>query len=253
MNFRELTLDAYTKLHDAIDANTEPPVVQLLGFDYTSNSNDFIYSIQEDDFTRELVNLFNQFAYWLNRISLLEKVLSQYSDNDREELRYEFTKLPLDYCLQFPYQLRSRLIFYATQLCYTCGVAKKLIPKSEVEADERIKFISLKSVSVHWEAAALLVEAICNVDAETYRTQTQNYRNKSQHRHAPCIDFGYVSNIARTFPKGSRVAYSFGQTPPLMAADLLPILIEEADRLRKAFFAYRGLITDHWPTGSNSH
>ena len=185
MNFHELTVGAYSKLRDRVSMNPEPPLVEFLGFEYKSESNDFIYSHQEQDFTRELVNSFNQFAYRLDRIKVWERVLSDYNTDDQAVLRYECTKLPFDYCLHFPYEFKSRLIFCATQLCYTRGVSAKVLTKADVASEDKINFSSLQKLAAFWIGVAPLLKALCEVDAEPYRKDTLNYRNKAQHRHGP--------------------------------------------------------------------
>lgn len=246
MDFRELTTGAYAKLHDMLPSDEAFALVPLLSFDYPSKSNDFIYSQQEADFTRELVNSFNQFAYWLGRIALWEKLLLSYDENDAEELRFEFTKLQLDYCLHFPYQFKSKLAFCATQLCYTRGVAQRLLSRADVMPDEKINVRTLSLAAMPWGAGPALVAALQEVDSSEYREKTLNYRNKAQHRHGPRLDFGHIANIVRDFPEGSLVSYSFGELPPIMTANALPVLGHEGTRLRSAFEAYRALVDEHW-------
>lgn len=252
MSFRELTTGAYAKLHDLLPCDRAFELVPLLGFDYPSNANDFIYVQQEVDFTRELVNGFNQFAYWLARVALWEKVFTGYSEDDAEELRFEFTKLQLDYCLHFPYQFKSKVAFCATQLCYTRGIAQKLIARAEVVPDEKINLGILASVATRWDTGNVLVSSLREIDSAEYREKTLNYRNKAQHRHGPRLDFGHVANIVRDFPEGMLVSYSFGESPPIMAADVLPVLAIEGRRLRAAFFAYRDLIGAQWHVASET-
>jgi hypothetical protein len=250
MNFHRLTTAAYIKLHELMESHMTPLLVPFLSFEYEPESKDFIYTLQEQDFTRELVNSFNQFAYWLARIDLWERVLLDYDDDDKEELRFEFTKIPLDYCLHFPYQFKSRLAFCATQLCYIRGLALNLISHAEVHADEKINLASLESVSRHWDSASHLLSVLRQIDSLAYRNSTLNYRNKAQHRHGPRTDSGHVANITRSFPEGMRFAYTFGEIPPLMATVALPVLAAEATNLQAGFSAYRGLIAAHWSVPS---
>lgn len=246
MNSREIAIDAYSKLHDLISCSHAFDLVPFLGFRYEDKSNDFIYSQQEIDFTRELVNCFNQFAYWLARVAIWEKVLTEYSEDDADALRYEFTKLQLDHCLHFPYQFKSKIVFCATQLCYTRGIAQKLISREEIVQDDKIDLRALSKVATRWPSGEALVSSLQKVDSKEYREQTRYYRNKSQHRHSPRLDFGHITDIVREFPEGALVSYSFGESPPIMTTDVLPALAVEAEKLRAAFFAYRSLIEAHW-------
>ena len=245
MSHRAFVLAAYTKLLDAIEAAPSPPLIQFIGYEYAAGHPELVYDWQEQDFTRELVNAFNQYAYWTNRIADWERVLVGYSDDDARELRYEFTTVPLDYCLHCPYKFKSRLAFCATQLCYTKAVAAKLIKKEEVQAEERINLGTFIAAARHWPAGLPLAEALKSIDADPYRQATSNYRNKSQHRHPQRLDYGHIANVVRSFPGGSGVRYAFGEAPPLTASDALPVLEAEAERMRLAFLAYRALIEEH--------
>ncbi len=113
-------ITAYSKLQNLISSNNSPVLIPLLGFDYPRSDTELLnimYGQQERDFTRELVNSFNNFAFWVERIRLWEKILLDYSENEIFHLRHEFTKLPIDFCVSFPYLFKSRLTFCATKLC----------------------------------------------------------------------------------------------------------------------------------------
>jgi len=245
MNFRDLTVGAYSKLHELIASRVESPLVPFLGYKYLKGQPDFIYDWQERDFTRELVNAFNQYALWVERVGLWEEVLRGYPEDEVLELRLEFTTLPLDYCLSAPYKFKSRVTFCATQLCYTKGVAEKLVSKECVRTDEKIDMSALVSVANHWSSGSKLITALRDVDAQQYRESTANYRHRTQHRHPQRLDYGYTANVERSFPPGYAVSYSFGESPPLATSDVLPVLAAEADRMRTAFFAYRALVEEH--------
>ena len=245
MNFRDLAMGAYIKLHDAIASKQNKLLISLLGFEHPAGDTDFIYDWQERDFTRELVNAFNQYAYWVDRIATWEQVLKEYSEDEAQALRYEFTTIPFDYCLHFPYKFRSRLIFYATQLCYTKGIAENLITQEEVKADDDINFASFRAIAHHWPAGLKFKEDIKLINGEAFRQHTSSYRNKSQHQHAQRLDFGYTAHVSRDFPDGSLASYSFGEMPPIAASTVLPILVAEAEKMRTGFHSYRALVEAH--------
>ena len=249
MNFRDLTVGAYLKLHELIASRSKPPLVPFLGYEYPEGQPDLIYDWQERDFTRELVNAFNRYALWLERLGLWEEVLPGYSEDEILELRLEFTTLPLDYCLSAPYKFKSRVAFCATQLCYTKGVAEKLVPAESVCPEDKINTNALAGVANHWLSGRKLIEALREVDAPQYREATANYRNKAQHRHPQCLDYGHTASVVRSFPPGYSVSYSFGESAPLTTREALPVLVAEADRMRRAFFTYRALVEEQ--TGVN--
>lgn len=251
MTFSDLALSAYAKLHAAFKTELDRPVAEHLSYEYPSPTRtqpagplEFKYDLQESDFTRELVNAFNKYAYWLNRLALWEGILPSYSEDEAFELRYEFTALLLDYCLHAPYSFKGRLVFCATQLCYTRGLAGRLISKDQIVSDEKINFGTLMGVAKHWPTGQTLVAALKAIDDDQHREATRNYRHKAQHRQPPCLDLGYTANIEWSFEPGS-VGFSFGNSPPLKTADLLPVLAAQAKLMRAGFCAYRGLVDEH--------
>lgn len=245
MSYRDLMLGAYAKLHDAIESDRTRPLVHFLEYEHPSGQSDLIYDLQENDFTRELINAFNQYVYWLNRVALWEDVLRDYPEEDACQIRYEFTTLPLDYCLHLPYKFKSQIVYCATQLCYTKAIAEQLLAKKDIQSDWEIGFESLKTVVCSWSAGSGLIGALESIDSKRYRQTTSNYRNKAQHRHPQRLDFGHTTRVVRSFPAGSIVSYAFGEAPPLATSKVLPVLVSEAENMRKGFFAYRALVEEH--------
>lgn len=218
---------------------------RFLSYDHPSQSKDLIYSLQENEFTRELLNSINQFSARLNQLVVWEEVLSIYDKDQTLELRFEFTTLLLYFCLHQPYEFRSRLIFSSTQLCYTQGIDSKLLSKDDVNKDDDINYASLNKVLKHWQAGNTLLEAIQKLNGTEFRDRTSNYRNRAQHRVPPGVGYGITNVIERTFPPDASVAYSFGTAAPLATEQLIPLLVGEVNLMIDAFDAYRKLIDEH--------
>lgn len=245
MDTPTLFKSAYEKLWALVAEGCISLPGRFLPYDHPSKSKDLIYSLQEGEFTRELLNSINQFSARLNQIALWEEVLSNYDEDQTLELRFEFTSLLLYYCLHQPYEFRSRLIFAATQLCYTHGIDRNLLNKSDVSKDDDINYASLNKVAIHWRAGTFLLTAIRELNGSEFRESTNNYRNRAQHRVPPGIDHGHTNVIERTFPPGARVAYSFGEAAPLATESLVPLLVGELNLMIGAFEAYRKLVDEH--------
>lgn len=248
MNPPELFQSAYAAYWALIAENRIVLPGQFLPYDHPSQSGDLIYSLQEQEFTRELLNAINQLSSRLNQLVLWEEVISKYEDDHQFELRHEFTALPIYYCLHQPYEFRSRLIFAATQLCYTRGIDCKVLNKTDIQDEDHINYASLDKVAKHWSAGNSLLSTIGNLNDKEFRKRTYNYRNRAQHAIPPGVDFGHTNVIERTFPPDARVAYSFGEAAPLATAELIPLLENESRYMVAAFLAYRRLIDDHTKT-----
>lgn len=242
INFHDLCINAWSKVSKLSIQTATDPALELLGYDYPQSQNDPIYQLQQEDFTRELVNHFNQYLYWLTRLQRWQLVLQDYTEDEAQELRYEFTRLPLDYCLHFPYVFKSKLTFYATKLCYVKAIADGKMLQRQLKPDDKINSQTLKAVAHWWDAGSVVFNAISAIDGDQFRQSTSNYRNKAQHRHAQRLDFGFVTNIFPSFLKGSLVSYSVGESQPISADEVLPLLVFEAAHLRAGFAAFRSLV-----------
>ena len=244
MDTPTLFRSAYEKLWALVAEERIPLPGRFLPYDHPSESKSLIYSLQEGEFTRELLNSINQFSARLNQVVLWEEVLSTYDEDQTFELRFEFTSLLLYYCLHQPYEFRSRLIFAATQLCYTHGIDRNILNRGDVAKDDDIDYSSLNKVAVHWVAGAALLASIRELNSKEFRENTNNYRNRAQHRVPPGVDYGHTNVIERTFPPDGRVAYSFGEAAPLATDQLVPLLVRELDLMILAFEAYRRLVDE---------
>ncbi|WON74780.1 hypothetical protein [Nitrosospira sp. Is2] len=244
MSYRDLTVGAYAKFQDLIACETTPPPVPFLEQAHREHPHDLRYDWQERDFRRELINSFNEYAVYVWRLTLWEKVLRDYGDEEVIELRMEFTSLPFEYCLSAPYKFKSRVIFCATQLCYTQALADKLVLAASLHPDEKIDINSLEGAAKHWLSGPRLVKALRDVDAPQYRSATGNYRNKSQHRHPQRLDHGLTASAVRTFSPTGSVNYVLCQSAPLAAREVLPVLATEADFMKTAFLSYCHLVEE---------
>ena len=250
MEFTPLMLDAYSRLHSSFDTELDQEVAQYLRHEDTDSvqsvhPHDFMYKIQESDFTREIINDYNKYAYRLNRLSLWEKVIENYFSGNENEIQYEFTDILFDYCLGAPYEFKSRVIFCASHLCYANGLLIKKITRDDIVADDQININSLKKLAALWERGPALVEALEAIDSKQHRDATGNYRNRSQHQFPPRLITGHIANIQRTF--GERgFSVSFGQVPPLQTQDLLPFLTAQAELMQKGYWAYWNLVQEHY-------
>lgn len=244
MHERKFFETAYAKFLSLIAERRVDLSDRFLPYNYESKSTDLIYWLYEQEFTRELLNTINQFTARINDLVLWEEVISEYVDDDAFELRHEFTNLILYYCLHQPYEFRARLIYSATQLCYTRGIACGAITKAEIDKERDIDLPSLTKAIAGWREGIHLLQAIEKVNSTQYRERTNNYRNRRQHRVAPGVIYGVTNVIERSFPSKTRVAYSFGEAPPLNTRELIPSFTAERDAMISAFEAYWALVRE---------
>ena len=237
--------EAYKKLWQLIAEKRISPPGRFLPYSFKTESKNLIYGVQENEYTRELINTINQFSARLHRLVLWEEVISQYQEPESDELKFEFTRLVLYYLLHQPYEFRSRLIFSSTQLCYVRGLVSKSVAHIDVAEESNINFGSLEKVCRNWQTGGYLLDCVRAVNGNEFRSGTSNYRNRAQHRIPPGIDFGHTNVVERRFPATGGVSYSFGEASPLSTVEIVPLLVQESARMNSAFHAYRMLVDEH--------
>lgn len=244
--------------------------LDYLNCDFEVNSQNpirLIWSQREEEYTRGLISLFNGFTGQLYRLYLLEKIICKYSDNEQIKLRFEFTRIPLYYCLHKPSEYRNRLQYCCIHLCHQANLIVQSGYKDELPEDRKLEFKHLKEKSGNWNTADGLLEAlglIGNKSSE-FTESINDYRNKNQHRLPPAIEMGLtrniirteivdddsISRILRTFssevniePGTKGIRYELGYMPPLRNRDMIPVLIKQGEAMREAFYRYWDLVKE---------
>lgn len=257
--FREVS----TKYYNFLENGDSEFSFKALGVDFKINSNELIYGEYEEEFTRTIINEFNKFAACLHRINLLKKIIKSYNKNEYDilSLRAEFIHIPLHYCLNRPYEFAGRIQYCCIILCHQ---ANHLVfnVKDSVE-EEKYGFKELKLASKKWRSRNGLLQALesvanCNKD---FVQATDHYRNKTQHRLPRNLDIGLSNHISKQLTSSNDllepiralygiqadqqfVTYSFGSTPPLQTADMIPVLVQQGEEMRKLFYRYWDLVSE---------
>lgn len=236
----------------------------FLTFTYKTNSTHPIWASYEEEFTRTIVNQFNEFASCLYRLHLLEKIIGEYDDSKIQiNLRAEFTHIPLHYALHKPSEISSRVKFSCIHLSHQANCAVHG-DKDEIVNDKKLNFDHLKRLVSKWPSGAELIVALNSVGNQNpnFVEATQDFRNKSQHRLPPSLEMGLTNRVRRQvvntddfLPEIVRqnfgiesnkqvVSYGFGSAPPLKTKDMIPILLEQHEALRNLFFRYWDLVQE---------
>ena len=224
-----------------------------------------VYDQMEPEFRRELINSINAFAEHISSVSIWDMVISQYDEDERFELTYEFLKLPMYFCLNQPGAIKARIIYCATHLCHQVNLASDRSYKDDLPKDFNIGERTLKQRLSSGKAGSDLLHALSNMNTCDFKELTGNYRNMAHHRIPPRIEYGLTNFVTRkgyqedtveyiTMEDGKPVkkqlvskgvVYAFGSTDPIKAGDILPALKAECENSKKAFYAYQKLINEH--------
>jgi hypothetical protein len=267
---RELFLNAYkdfldTPQKDRLDlCDMEPYEKHKMDRSIGSTYDDM-----ESEFTRELLNSINQFAHKINSLIIWNEVISKYETREQFELRREFTRLPIYYCLNQPRAIKDRLMFCSTHLCNQANLKIDNNSKDDLPGDPSIREKHFHKKVKNWKSYEKLLSSLNNLTSHEYdKVKTKDYRNMAHHRIPLGIEYGITNFVTRlgyqertfeyiTIEDGKEVrkkqttkgvSYRFGGTPPLILKDLLPVFKEQQGLATEAFKNYWCLVNEHQNT-----
>src|SRR4030067_3166607 len=176
-----------------------------------ANAQWFLFRTQASDFVREILNSLNQFRNYIARLAAWCQVLPPYSDSEKFDLLLEFV-YPIAFCsLDYPYQLRNRLIYCA---CCLCDAANHLLtnpPATRLPVDKSINFKTLQSIGSGWSNMEGLKIAVGSADVDAFKKQTGDFRHSAHHRIPPAIEMGYPLLLRRMPSAPGTRRYGFGR------------------------------------------
>jgi hypothetical protein len=106
--------------------------------------------------------------------------------------------------------------------------------------------INLKNIipACHaWSAFAGFSKSVSIISTEDFGNATVAFRNSYQHRFPRRLVFGHTSKFV-TATKADRMEFTFGEDRPFQLIELCQILDEEMRRCRRAYAAFRGLVSE---------
>lgn len=252
------------KYYDLIGSGDPDFSLELMSFDCQVDSQEIIWGTYEEEFTRSIVNDFNKFVSCLYKINLLEKIISNYDEDEHNafNLRTEFIHVLLHYCLNGPYEFVGRIQYCCIILC---NQANHLIFDIEdsLEEENKYGYEKLKLASKRWKSREGLLQALKSVANwnTDFVQATDHYRNKTQHQLPPNLDVGLSNSVNKKLansndlleqirtlhgiqPDQKFVTYEFGGKPPLKTADMIPVLVQQGEEMRKLFYRYWDLVVE---------
>lgn len=154
----------------------------------------------------EMVNRLNAWIRHARAFSVWIKVMNQQNDGDRWSVYLAFVEPLAFFCLHQPAAFKDAVMRYATHAIHAGNVAMGYTEDRLPEDKKKIKhlrsgssnhFLSrreqeeqLQSISTRWEAAPHLSRQLQELDNESYRVATGDWRNESAHYIPPRIYMG---------------------------------------------------------------
>lgn len=260
----ELFKEVSAKYYEYLAQGDPEFPLNFLTYDFSVNSKELVWEEYEKEFTRTIINVFNDFSACLYRLHILEKIISQY-DNDSQDalaLRTEFIHIPLHYCLNKPYEFSGRIQYCCILLCDSANHTVHNFAH-DFKQRERYGIQDLKDVSKKWKSRERLLQAlklVGNYNLE-FKNATENYRDRSQHQLPSKIDIGLTNLVKKKIVSADHlpeiilqahnitsdqklVSFVFGGDLPLKTEDMISVLVQQGEEMRNLFYRYWDLVLE---------
>src|SRR5262249_8340300 len=118
----------------------------------------------------------------------------------------------------------------------------------EASVTKQTNFDDAQKVAKRFLSWPALCSALALLNDENFTTASNNYRNRLNHGFPPRIEVGHAITVQRDL--GAPSSYVISDAPPLLIADLIPLLGAQYDAALNCFDAYIELVKEQyklWP------
>jgi hypothetical protein len=198
-----------------------------------------------DEHAREIANSINQFSTFLLDLRAWNSLLETKNTADEKlGLLVEFIEPIATLALNLPYVIRSRFIYSTAHLCHQANKAIVSGWKDDFPMDNEVYFETADLHGGTWRSYKKLKLALESIANGKFVEETQDFRNKYNHRYSPRIEIGLSDFVTRKKNATGRVTYSIGSTEPLRLVKVIGALEAQGGKIQKAFSAYQRLTED---------
>lgn len=240
-----MTIALYTRYRRTLKAM--PETGRTMPYNWTAlpdqlEVNWISYGWMLDEFAVGLANAINELTFHERSLRAWSAVIEALPEAKRYAVAHEFVNAPATIAVNLPYVIRERFTFATAHLCHQANQIKLSPWKDEFPLDSKITPKTVEKFGKHWTSYAPLKDALDQINADDYQTQTAHFRNIYTHRFQPRFVFGMSATVTRTPGNAGGATYSFGGAPPLQLAPVAEQLAIQRDRCYAAFEAFQILV-----------
>lgn len=205
-----------------------------------------LFGEMEAYFRYGLINEVNRFLLEVHHADCWIQVANKYGEDARLGLLSEFADPFFELSVGRPYSLKNQFAFAALHLLHQTNSLRRNWKESILPRDRDITYNHLSTLGLgnRWKSFPLFQENLETLNNPDFvRSQTKNYRHRSQHRLRLRFDTGLTPCVERILKNGS-VIYTSGVIRPLELRTLIPMLYNEHEKALKIFYAYWQLINE---------
>lgn len=226
------------------------PQGELITYDWLSLPKNIpgqwmVYFEMLDDYSRELANIINQFLIDIEKLSAWDKVLLDYEEDDRFYIVREFVRPICTNCLNLPYAIRSRFIFFVTHLSHQANSAILGSEwKDNLPPDDKIDFSTTDKFAANWPSYKKLKLSMERLSDKKYQAEVNHYRHKYHHRYPSHIGFGFSEMVTRNIDQAGKVSYAIGYSHPLQIGQITSAIRSQHAAAVRCFTDYQQLVKE---------
>lgn len=271
----EFLRSAFDKYLIEIDADRQKQSDGFLPYDFEEVDTvqwDALGGFMVKDELSELTNRMNFWLGALRKWSAWNAVVASYDEMEAWELRHEFLETLAHYCLLQPSTLRDTFTFVVTNAMHQVRLASSSSyrdymvgdpkgPNERTTLQRKQKENRLAEIISTFPQGIRFMELLENLNDESYRRQTSNYRNLNTHSIGPRLGIGITRMVVRSVVQttkmeeqpngrykavavpGKMVAqYAFGGTEALDLDKALALNVEQYRQARRCYSTYRDML-----------
>jgi len=201
------------------------------------------YGTMLDEHCMGIANSINELLRYICDLEAWGGVIKDHDEDSKFEIIVEFISPIATLAINMPYVVRSRFIYSIVHLCHQCNRTKDANWVDKLPEENEIWMNMTGKHCSKWKEYAELKAALKKIANEQFNKDTNDFRNKYNHRYSLGIEFGITELVKRREDIG-RINYTIGQTNPLKIAQLLPILNDQHNKCILAFKKYQELVNE---------
>lgn len=194
--------------------------------------------------SRELSNSINEFRYQIGALMAWNKVVNELDQETKVRVIAEFVGPIATAALMMPYVIRSRFIYSASHLCHQANRLKHDSWKDDLPVNEEIYFGIADRYGKHWSGYSNFKCALEKIANKRHREETNDFRNKFNHRYSPRIEVGLTELVSRYIGNDGTVSYALGSSEPLKLKKIVPLLVDQHGYCLRAHEKYVALVDE---------
>ncbi len=241
-------LEIHSKFYDLL-SQTSYPIERYISYDkydiptgLAKGPEWLLFTSQAKKFIREILNSINQFYSQIIRLGAWSEVLDQYEDQERFNIVVEIIEPFASHIINSVYMIKGRIAFVVSSLLHHTSCLFDTDWKDTNFKGSKFYFVQvygwLKKFKEYTGSAYKtdkLQSSLDQIDDETFRKITKEFRGRFQHMIPPNIEVGLSGMINRIEDKNGNISYGIGGQKPLSLKDILPHLNDQHEKCSEAF------------------